>query len=41
MPVLAAPKAVSAGIFVRCKGRGCKKLFEVKLPSGAADISVK
>lgn len=32
MPVFAAPKAVSAGIFVRCKGRNCKKMFEVKLP---------
>lgn len=31
MPVFVAPHAKSTGIFVRCKGRNCKKLFEISI----------
>lgn len=31
MPVFIASYAHSAGIFVRCKGRNCKKLFEIRV----------
>lgn len=29
MPVYLAVYAKSTGIFIRCKGRNCKKLFEI------------
>lgn len=29
MPVFKTEKAVCKGIFVRCKGRNCKKMFEI------------
>lgn len=29
MPIYKAEKAVCKGVFVRCKGRGCKKMFEI------------
>ena len=25
--------AVCRGVFLRCKGRGCKKVFEIKIPA--------
>ena len=31
MPVYLAPDAKCAGVFVRCKGRNCKKLFEIRV----------
>lgn len=31
MPILYNKEAISKGIFVKCKGRNCKKIFEVKL----------
>ena len=31
MPVWQEEDAESSGIWVRCKGRNCKKLFEVKV----------
>lgn len=30
MPIFLGPKAVSYDVWVRCKGRSCKKIFEVK-----------
>lgn len=29
MPVYKSEKAVCKGVFVYCKGRGCKKMFEI------------
>ena len=29
MPVYSAPNAKCTGIFLRCKGRNCKKLFQI------------
>ena len=31
MPVYLTPDAKCAGVFVRCKGRNCKKLFEIRV----------
>ena len=31
MPVFIAENAKATGIFVRCKGRNCKKLFEISV----------
>ena len=32
MPITYDPKtATCSGVFVRCKGRNCKKIFEIKL----------
>lgn len=31
MPVYLAPYAKCAGVFVRCKGRKCKKQFEIRV----------
>ncbi len=32
MPLIYDPaRAVCSGVFVRCKGRNCKKTFEIKL----------
>lgn len=31
MPVYYTEKACSSGIFVRCKGRNCRKIFEIRL----------
>lgn len=32
MPITYDPRAaVCSGVFVRCKGRRCKKIFEIKL----------
>lgn len=31
MPVYLAVNARSTGIFVRCKGRNCKQLFEIRI----------
>lgn len=31
MPLQASKDAVCRGIFARCKGRGCKRIFEVKV----------
>lgn len=31
MPVYQAEDAKATGIFVRCKGRNCKKLFEIRV----------
>lgn len=33
MPVIYRREAVCRGVFVRCKGRNCKKTFEIKLPA--------
>lgn len=32
MPVEAAADAVSRGIYVKCKGRGCGRVFEIRRP---------
>ena len=32
MPIEAAENAVSRGIFVKCKGRGCGRIFEIRRP---------
>ena len=32
MPIRADPDALCKGIWVRCKGRGCKREFEIKIP---------
>ncbi|BBF45079.1 hypothetical protein lbkm_3838 [Lachnospiraceae bacterium KM106-2] len=31
MPIKIADKAIAKGIYVRCKGRTCKKEFELKI----------
>lgn len=31
MPVYVAKNATVTGVFVRCKGRNCKKLFEISV----------
>lgn len=31
MPITYSQKAVCRGVYARCKGRGCKKIFEIKL----------
>lgn len=33
MPVTYSQEAVCRGVFVRCKGRSCKKTFEIILPA--------
>ncbi len=33
MPIRIAPGAYSRGIWVRCKGRNCKKDFEIYIPN--------
>lgn len=32
MPLFTSKEAVCKGVWVRCKGRGCKREFEIKLP---------
>lgn len=32
MPLSYDKNAVCRGIFIRCKGKHCKKLFEIKIP---------
>ena len=32
MPLWVTEKGRSEGLFVRCKGRNCKKIFEIKIP---------
>lgn len=34
MPVFYDKQAESQGVFVPCKGRGCKTFFEVKIKNG-------
>lgn len=34
MPLIITEKAVCQGIIVRCKGRNCKKTFEVRVKNG-------
>ena len=31
MPVTYSSNAVCSGIYVKCKGKNCKKLFEIKI----------
>jgi hypothetical protein len=31
MPVFYDEGAVSKGVYIRCKGRNCKKIFEIKI----------
>nr|DAS18932.1 MAG TPA: hypothetical protein [Caudoviricetes sp.] len=31
MPIFADKTAVCKGVWVRCKGRNCKKIFEIKI----------
>ncbi|MEG0178819.1 MAG: hypothetical protein RR573_00125 [Oscillospiraceae bacterium] len=33
MPITYELSAVSKGIFVRCKGKKCKRIFEIKVPN--------
>ena len=35
MPVEAKPGAVARGLFLKCKGRNCGKVFEIILPPKA------
>ena len=39
MPVFYTPESMCKLIYVRCKGRNCKQLFEIKL-TGVTDKSV-
>ena len=32
MPVELTPDAVARGVFVKCKGRGCGRVFEIRRP---------
>ena len=32
MPIEKGPNAVAHGLFVKCKGRNCGKIFEINLP---------
>ena len=34
MPITHEPDAECTGVFVTCKGRNCKKIFEVKIREG-------
>ena len=31
MPLTHTEKAVCRGVFIRCKGRNCKKIFEIRI----------
>lgn len=31
MPIWYSPEANASGVFVKCKGRNCKKQFEIKI----------
>lgn len=31
MPMIYAENAMCRGVFIRCKGRNCKKVFEIKI----------
>lgn len=31
MPLTYTEKAVCRGVFIRCKGRSCKKIFEIRI----------
>lgn len=31
MPIFCTDKTVSNNLFVRCKGKNCKKIFEIKI----------
>lgn len=31
MPMTYAENAMCRGVFIRCKGRNCKKVFEIKI----------
>lgn len=31
MPLAYSRRAVCQGVFIRCKGRNCKKVFEIKI----------
>lgn len=33
MPVTYSREAACRGVFIRCKGRSCKKIFEIILPA--------
>ncbi len=35
MPLQAAKDAICRGVFVRCKGRNCKRIFEVRINSNS------
>ena len=32
MPILRDQDSVCRGLWVRCKGRGCGRIFEIKIP---------
>ena len=32
MPIEVTPNAVVRGLLVRCKGRNCKRIFEIRIP---------
>ncbi|GAA6396554.1 hypothetical protein [Solibaculum mannosilyticum] len=32
MPIRMLPDAYCKGLLVKCKGRGCGKIFEIRLP---------
>ena len=34
MPIFFTRDAISRGVFVTCKGRGCRRTFEVKIDKG-------
>lgn len=31
MPIFYTEKAISGGVYAKCKGRKCKKIFEIKI----------
>lgn len=33
MPIQYAPKANCSGVYVKCKGRNCRKEFEIRIKS--------
>ena len=41
MPIHKTPEAVCRGLWVKCKGRGCGREFEVVLPRQADKKPVK
>lgn len=34
MPITFSKDAICKGVFIKCKGRNCKKIFEAKIDKG-------
>lgn len=37
MPVEISPNAVVHGVWVKCKGRNCRRIFEIRFPEQKKD----